>query len=377
MNKKPSVFPTQKDNLTKEEYNAQTIAVSKEVYEAAASSDELTDEYKETLKKMQNRNAYQMSLRDKQLKINHADILKYQQQLADAENKSQIQLPPKVVVPDRVEYTPYVPQGTITGPATKIVNNKQYIDDLSAPQFNAPHDILPLPSEGKIYKHKKKSVRVAFMTTTDESILTSPNLLQSGKFLEVLMNRKLLESNMRYQDLHIGDRNAIMIWLRATSYGSDYPVIVNDEIGEPFETIIDLSKLKTKKLGAEPDDDGYFDFQFKLCKSYIKFKLLTVKDIDELDIRNAADATNEFFLNKSSNYMLQMQIVNVDGYSDQNYINDFIDNLRIGDATDFRKYAESIESGVDLNLVIGTPRGGSIKTFLPLNTKFFWPDLGI
>jgi hypothetical protein len=30
------------------------------------------------------------------------------------------------------------------------------------------------------------------MTTADENILTSPNLLQSGEFLEILINRKLL-----------------------------------------------------------------------------------------------------------------------------------------------------------------------------------------
>jgi hypothetical protein len=31
------------------------------------------------------------------------------------------------------------------------------------------------------------------MTTADENILTSPNLLQSGEFLNVLINRKILE----------------------------------------------------------------------------------------------------------------------------------------------------------------------------------------
>ena len=39
------------------------------------------------------------------------------------------------------------------------------------------------------------------MTTADENILTSPNLLQSGEFLEILMNRKILEPGLRYKDL--------------------------------------------------------------------------------------------------------------------------------------------------------------------------------
>jgi hypothetical protein len=92
------------------------------------------------------------------------------------------------------------------------------------------------------------------MTTADENILTSPNLLQSGEFLNVLI-RKILEPDLRYNDLLVGDRNAIMIWLRATGYGEMYPVTLLDENGDAFDTELNLNELKTKELGAEPDDE--------------------------------------------------------------------------------------------------------------------------
>ena len=138
-------------------------------------------------------------------------------------------------------------------------NVDPHIIELSQPNYNAPFDVITLPSKGKLYPNKKASIRLAYMTTADENILTSPNLLQSGKFLEILINRKILEPDLRYKDLHIGDRNAIMLWLRATGYGEMYPVVLQDENGEEFETDINLDDLETKDLGAEPDADGLFD----------------------------------------------------------------------------------------------------------------------
>ena len=51
--------------------------------------------------------------------------------------------------------------------------------------------------------------------------------------------------------------------------------------------------------------------------------------------------------------------------------------MRVGDGKALRAYIDSVESGVELDIEVGTPGGGSIKTFLPLNFKFFWPDLSI
>ena len=138
----------------------------------------------------------------------------------------------------------------IPKPEPVVNHHDDYVYQLSQPQYNMSFDLIPLPSEGKIYRSKKANVKVAYLTTSDENILTSPNLLQSGEFLEILINRKLLERDLRYRDLHVGDRNAIMLWIRATGYGEMYPVTLYDENNEPFETEINLNNLKVKKLGA-------------------------------------------------------------------------------------------------------------------------------
>jgi hypothetical protein len=51
--------------------------------------------------------------------------------------------------------------------------------------------------------------------------------------------------------------------------------------------------------------------------------------------------------------------------------------MRIGDAKALNDYIEKIESGIDLNIEVTTPGGGSIATFLPLNVSFFWPNFRV
>jgi hypothetical protein len=52
-------------------------------------------------------------------------------------------------------------------------------------QFQAPFDVIPLPSKGLLYPGHQGSVKVEYMTATDENILTSPNLIKSGKVLDM------------------------------------------------------------------------------------------------------------------------------------------------------------------------------------------------
>jgi hypothetical protein len=278
---------------------------------------------------------------------------------------------PQGYTPQQTQYTQPVQPQILGEPQTNI---NPYILELSQPNYNAPFDVIPLPSKGKTYRNKKESIKVAYMTTADENILTSPNLLQSGEFLSVFINRKILDPNLRYEDLLMGDRNAIMIWLRATGYGEMYPITVLDDNNEVFDVEFNLNDLKIKELGVEPDEEGLFDFEFKLSKAIIKFKFLTMGDIEEIERIILKEKENGLPVNNQTIYFMEKMIVQVNGSRDKNYIKDFVSTLRINDAKDFNEYVELVECGVDMNITIGTPGGGSVDTFLPLNFKFFWPN---
>ena len=344
-----------------------------------------------------NKTDEQMRIRDEQIRINNENIQRYQQLAneASARNNNNPETQNGLYNPnpinnmsENVQGAPnnynnnYVPP---TPPSQPPVNNTMaygqnpsninpYILELSQPNYNAPFDVIPLPSKGKLYRNKKANVRLAYMTTADENILTSPNLLESGEFLEIIVNRKLLEPDLRYKDLTVGDRNAIMIWLRATAYGEMYPVTLLDEINEPFDTEINLNELKNIELGAEPDSEGYFDFKLPLTKLDIKFRMLTVGDVETIDEMVERDKLNNVPVNNASTYKMERQLVEVNGNRDKSYIRDFANSMRIADAKALNDYIEKIESGIDLKIEVTTPGGGSISTFLPLNISFFWPN---
>ena len=339
--------------------------VRQEVIEEPVPEPKVLTRYEKEMADINKRTEEQLKIRDAHLDNNIKQTNNYQKQYQEAEVRK-----PK---PMEEPYTPkqnYQPE--YHAKAGPTIN--PYFLELSQPNYNSPFDVIPLPSQGKIYRHKKQNVRVSFMTTADENILTSPNLLKSGKFLEILINRKLLESELRYKDLHVGDRDAIMIWLRATAYGEMYPVSLLDENGEVFETEFNLNDLKIKPLGAEPDSEGLFDFNLKLSRANVKFKLLTCGDIDEIEARTAIDEENEMLVDNSSTYRLEKMIVEVNGERDRNMIREFVNNIRIPDAKELVSYVEKIQSGVDMTVTVRTPRGGSVTTFLPINVKFFWPD---
>ena len=254
-------------------------------------------------------------------------------------------------------------------------NYNPYIESISQPQMNQAFDVIPLPSGGKFYPGRKKSIKVAYLTTADENILTSPNLVESGQFIEILINRKLLEPGLRYKDLLPGDRNAIMIWLRATGYGEMYPVLMTDKNGEEFETEINLSDLKTINLTVDPEADGLYTFELPLSKHIVRFKLLTCGDIDELEriIENIPDGV----VNEEQTMILEKQIVEVDGNRDRAYIKSFVNGMRILDAQKLREYVSKIKCDIDLSISVRTPGGESINTFLPFTPRFFWPNSGL
>lgn len=436
MDQKPSVFPTQQQSIDAAHaateakiaaYEAEKLQVTNEIYTNASAPSDTPQGHMSAVEMMRkrtqdqlnqkrdygtvidqskaevtsnrviqdqtnSRTEDQMRLRDEQLRKNQEQITNYQVQAnkASARNNNntdtnsglyqqQNTQPVNNQQNNQGNYVPPVQPPVNTGYGENYGKNPSninpYIIELSQPNYNSPFDVIPLPSEGKLNRGVKPSIRTGYMTTADENILTSPNLLQSGQFLEILINRKILEPGLRYKDLHVGDRNAIMIWLRATGYGEMYPVTLLDENNIPFDTDINLNELKTKNLGAIPDSDGLFDFTFPLCKAVIKFKLLTCGDIDDIEKLVEADKVNGVPVNNTNTYTMEHTIMEVNGDRNKSTIRDFSNSIRIGDAKKFSEYVEKIESGIDLNIEVRTPGGGSIKTFLPLNINFFWPNV--
>jgi hypothetical protein len=147
----------------------------------------------------------QISLRDEQLRKNQEQTANYQRLSEDAmsRDKEYYQNQNKPMQTNQnTNYQPQPSSPAMTTNSYQAMSESQGIDpyilELSQPNYNAPFDVIPLPSKGKLYKSKKANIKLAYMTTADENILTSPNLLKSGQFLEILINRKILEQSTAY-----------------------------------------------------------------------------------------------------------------------------------------------------------------------------------
>tara|TARA_R110000803_G_scaffold74903_2_gene139011 strand:+ start:8991 stop:10103 length:1113 start_codon:yes stop_codon:yes gene_type:complete len=367
--KKPNVFPNQ-ERIKNANETGEFISEQLESEDNLANPQVSTAE-NAAVEEMARRTAEQMKLRDESLARNKIDSDKLYERRDELMSQTKESLNPPTT-------PPIVPPVVNNYAGTNNVGGPKYdpfIESISQPQMNQPYDIIPLPSGGKVYPGRKPSVKVAYLTTADENILTSPNLVESGQFLEILINRKLLEPGLRYRDLIPGDRNAIMIWLRATGYGEKYPVLMTDTDGTEFESEVNLSELKTISLNLDPDSDGLYSFELPLSKHIIRFKLLTVGDIEDLE--SIVDELKKGVINEEQTLILEKQIVSVDNSTDKTFIKNFVNSMRVLDAQKLRDYISTINCDVDLTITVGTPGGGSLTTFLPFTPRFFWPNSSV
>ena len=237
------------------------------------------------------------------------------------------------------------------------------------------YDVVQLPSQGIAYQNNKKSLKVAYLTAADENILTSPNLLQSETVIDELLKRKVLDKDFNVEDLIEEDRQAILIFLRNTAFGTEYKIVLTDPATKStFEAIVDLSVLKTKDFSLTADSNGEYSYFLPITKKNITFKYLTKKQEDELDaIKNSSKEG----VAPLSTKRLEMMIKSIDGQRDPMAIYQFIQNLPIKDSQEFKRFASENKPGLDLILEVTAPSGEKVPFLVDFGVEFFRPFYGI
>lgn len=313
-------------------------------------------------------------------------------------------------------------ENAVSATATRL--DQTYIPTKGSYNSDATFDVIPLPSKGEGYADKIAKMSVAYLTAYDENMIVSPNLYRDNLILDYILQEKLLSKEIDPMDLLEGDRDAIILFLRASGYGNEYPITATDEAtGKEFDAIVDLSKLKYKEFKLKGDSKGWFSFTLPVSGAEVKFRFPTHRDIITLDklkateenkimketiskyvetldtfieadsdvsydekvkIRQAIrtidnwgdkmDEENSSKFNHSLTNRLSLLIMAVDGITDKKYINEFIRRMNVKDSTALRKYMNQNEPGIDYNIEIERPAslgGGSMKTFLQLDQFLF------
>lgn len=238
------------------------------------------------------------------------------------------------------------------------------------------YDVVELPSRGIYYTSQKKSIRVAYLTAADENILASPNLIQSNSLVSELLKRKILDKEFDVDDMVEEDRQAVLIFLRNTAFGSDYKMVMTDpKTDEEFTFMADLSTLKIKEFKLEPDSNGEYKYVMSKSNVDVTFKFLTKKN--EIEIDKIRDSWNGIGVAPIITKQLEFMIKSVAGNRDPMNIRNFIERLPIKDSQDFRKYVSENKPALDLTQKILTPSGEEIQAEIGFGVEFFRPFYGI
>jgi hypothetical protein len=240
-------------------------------------------------------------------------------------------------------------------------------------KFKMPTETVELPSKGLLYPEDselaKGVVEIKYMTAKEEDILTNQSYIRNGTVLDKLL-KSVIVSKINYDDLLIGDKNAIMIAARILGYGADYSFEYNGE-----SQTVDLSLIENKPLKEELFTNNVNEFSFTLprSKNTITFKLLTHKD--EQDINRELEGLKK--INKDASpelsTRLKFMITSVEGMRDKKDVREFVDTALLAqDSRALREYIREIQPDVDLTFF---PDESSSRISIPIGVNFFWPDL--
>jgi len=280
---------------------------------------------------------------------------------------------------DSIESLPIEAKNTSIPTAPSSFNHKEYESVMSKetdPDLMTSYEIVKLPSKGLFYKNGISEVNVEYMTSKDEDLLTTPSLIENGTVLDILLRRKIKTAGIIPDDLLAGDRNAIILFLRSSSYGSTYNVQVADpRTNSILKTEVDLLKLKYKKVKDQPDENGHFLINIPMRKKSVKFKLLTTGE--ENMLLKQADALKEAYNQEYSEFStlkLKSHVLSIDGKSDRSYISKFIDAMPALDALTIRRKILDVSPDVDMEYEFKAKDGYKFKAHLSVGIDFFFPN---
>jgi hypothetical protein len=240
-------------------------------------------------------------------------------------------------------------------------------------EFKLPTEVVELPSKGLLYPEDselaKGTVEIKYMTAKEEDILTNQSYIKNGTVLDKLL-KSIIVSKINFDDLLIGDKNAIMVATRILGYGSEYSF---DYLGESYT--VDLSQMENKPLKEKLFKERKNEFLFTLPKSgnVITFKLLTHKD--EQEINRELEGLKKINKDTSPELSTRLKylITSVNGDYERKSVREFVDGYLLAqDSRALREYIKEVQPDVDLTFF---PDGSDNRINIPVGVSFFWPDI--
>jgi hypothetical protein len=250
--------------------------------------------------------------------------------------------------------------------------------------MNVPTQPLDLPSRGLLYPESSPlssgQVELYLPTAMHEDILTNKNFIQQGVVIDKFL-QSIIASKIDYNDLLIGDKNAIMIGARILAYGSNYTFKYTPQGSSISEDVtVDLSKLKEKEIdwASVKKGSNEFDVELSISKKLVTYKILSHKD--EMAIEAEIKGLQKINKNLSSDTTVRLahSIVAVEGDRDKKVIRDFVKLMPIRDSQELKKEVSKNTPDIVMKFDFTLSNGEVVEGLnIPLTVDFFWPEFGV
>ena len=149
-----------------------------------------------------------------------------------------------------------------------------------------------------------------------------------------------------------------------------------DENGDEVIVTTDLTKLNDKEIKFDklPPNSKEFPFTLPNSERAITLRFLTHKDEKELESEAVALKKVSSSIVRTMTSRMKRIIVSVDGNSEKQHINDFVDKELLSvDALAIRKYINSINPDIVMTTLATFPDGREEEVAVELTAQFFWP----
>jgi hypothetical protein len=242
-------------------------------------------------------------------------------------------------------------------------------------EFKFPTETVELPSKGLVYPPSSSLasgvIEMKYMTAKEEDILTNQNYIKQGVVLDKLL-KSLIISPIDYDDLILGDKNAVLVAARILGYGKDYSFKYKGET-----VTVDLTECPLRYLDPSKVTPGVNEFSYTLPTSntQITYKILTNKDEKEIqaELEGYKKLNKDFTPELSTRLKYVIQSVN--GNADKKAIREFVDNYMLArDSKAFRDHLVATQPDVIMESTITLSDGTEEGVNIPVTINFFWPD---
>ena len=281
---------------------------------------------------------------------------------------------------------------------------------------------LILPSKGILYKNDQRvgeidkdgQVFIRPITLDDLELFVNPELIETGTIIDALFNR-IIKSKINPKYLLVSDRNYILMYARAQSYGAEYSFTFNckncDKLIRQTIDIGDLNVRYLDEIHGQVNEKGDIiadsvkkikePFTAKLSMSGAKVYFKLPRGIDESEantnkyrkrvkkeienkkkiLSNVAPEETTIVVEEEKDTLVDVlsrniiKIENADAtevFADEGDIRLVLSRLLAGDISELQEQMRDADSGVDMNMNITCPScKNKNEVLVPLNENFF------